>query len=120
MNSLNNPLNNNPLNNKYHFNCTLSLGDIYPQVVAWLVVVFASLAAALSLMSKPIYSLASVGIIVVVSLPFLLFGFVTTLFNHIEITVVTETEKKTYVDPGQNVISSPNDSRGNANIKAAT
>jgi hypothetical protein len=83
----------NSLNNKYRFTCTLALGDIYPQVVAWLVVVFASLASALSLMSKPIYSLASVGIIVVVSLPFLLFGFVTTLFNHIEITAVTETER---------------------------
>jgi fatty acid desaturase len=82
-------------NNKYKFTCTLTLGDIYAQVVAWLVVVFASLASALSLMSKPIYSLASVGIIIVVSLPFLLFGFVTTLFNHIEISPITEVEKST-------------------------
>lgn len=84
----------NPLANQYRFRCTLTLGDIYLQVVVWLMVIFASLAAALSLMSKPIYSLASVGLIVVVSLPFLLFGFVTTLFNHIEITAVTETNPK--------------------------
>ncbi|MGQ9865468.1 MAG: hypothetical protein ACUVSQ_04170 [Pseudanabaenaceae cyanobacterium] len=71
---------------QYRFRCTLALGDIYGQVVAWLVIVFASLAAALSLMSRPIYALASVGLIVVVSLPFLLFAFVSTLFNHIEIT----------------------------------
>ncbi|MDX1977199.1 MAG: hypothetical protein SFT94_05960 [Pseudanabaenaceae cyanobacterium bins.68] len=89
----------NSLGNQYRFRCTLTLGDIYLQVVVWLMVIFASLAAALSLMSKPIYSLASVGLIVVVSLPFLLFGFVTTLFNHIEITAVTETE------PGRRGIS---------------
>ncbi len=70
---------------QYRFRCTLTLGDIYGQVVAWLVIVFASLAAALSLMSRPVYALASVGLIVVVSLPFLLFAFVSTLFNHIEI-----------------------------------
>jgi uncharacterized membrane protein len=75
----------NELNN-YRFKCTLSLGDIYGQIIVWLAVVFASLAAALSLMSRPMYALAVVGLIVVVSLPFLLFGFVTTLFNHIEIS----------------------------------
>ena len=75
---------------KYRFRCDLTLGDIYLQIVVWLGVIFASLASALSLMSQPIYSLASVGIIVVVSLPFLLFTFVTTLFNHIEISAVEE------------------------------
>jgi hypothetical protein len=51
---------------QYRFRCTLTLGDIYGQVVAWLLIVFASLAAALSLMSRPVYALASVGLIVVV------------------------------------------------------
>ncbi len=74
--------------NKYSFRCTLGLGDIYLQVVVWLGVIFASLASALALMSQPIYSFAAVGLIVVVSLPFLLFAFVTTLFNHIEITPI--------------------------------
>jgi hypothetical protein len=73
---------------KYSFRCNLTLGDIYLQVVVWLGVIFASLASALALMSQPIYSFAAVGIIVVVSLPFLLFAFVTTLFNHIEISPV--------------------------------
>ncbi|AFY72477.1 hypothetical protein Syn7502_00310 [Synechococcus sp. PCC 7502] len=73
---------------KYSFRCNLTLGDIYLQVVVWLGVIFASLASALALMSRPLYSFAAVGLIVVVSLPFLLFAFVTTLFNHIEITPV--------------------------------
>jgi hypothetical protein len=77
---------------KYRFSCTLTLGDIFGQVIVWLGVIFASLASALALMSNPIYSLASVGLIVVTSLPFLLFAFVTTLFNHIEITPLSEEE----------------------------
>jgi hypothetical protein len=75
---------------KYRFKCTLSLGDIYGQVIVWLAVVFASLASALSLMSHPMYALAVVGLIIVVSLPFLLFAFVSTLFNHIEISPIEE------------------------------
>jgi len=63
---------------KYRFICTLTLGDIFGQVIIWLGVIFASLAAALSLMSNPILSVAAVGLIVVTSLPFLLFAFVTT------------------------------------------
>jgi len=77
---------------KYQFKCTLKLGDIYGQIIIWLGVIFISLASALSLMSRPLYSLAVVAIIVVVSLPFLLFAFVTTLFNHIEISPITETK----------------------------
>jgi hypothetical protein len=73
---------------KYSFRCNLTLGDIYLQIVIWLGVIFASLASALALMSQPIYSFAAVGLIVVVSLPFLLFAFVTTLFNHIEISPI--------------------------------
>jgi hypothetical protein len=75
---------------KYRFTCTLSFGDIYGQIVVWLIVIFLSLAAALGLMgaSRPIYALATVGLILVLSLPFLLFAFVTTLINHIEFTAI--------------------------------
>jgi quinol-cytochrome oxidoreductase complex cytochrome b subunit len=75
---------------KYRFACTLSFGDIYGQIIIWLVVIFISLAAAMALMgaSKPYYALATVGLILVLSLPFLLFAFVTTLLNHIELTAV--------------------------------
>lgn len=71
---------------KYRVVCTLSFGDIYGQIVVWLIVIFLSLASALALMgaSRPIYALATVGLILVLSLPFLLFAFVTTLLNHIE------------------------------------
>lgn len=85
---------------KYRFVCTLSFGDIYGQIVVWLIVIFLSLASALALMgaSRPIYALATVGLILVLSLPFLLFAFVTTLLNHIEFSAVdpaTEVKSKT-------------------------
>jgi hypothetical protein len=72
---------------KYRLVCTLSFGDVYGQIIVWLIVIFISLASAMALMgaSKPIYALATVGLILVLSLPFLLFAFVTTLLNHIEI-----------------------------------
>ncbi|MCU0526114.1 MAG: hypothetical protein MUF72_14940 [Elainella sp. Prado103] len=75
---------------KYRVVCTLTFGDIYGQIIVWLVVLFLSLAAALALMgaSRPIYALATVGLILVLSLPFLLFAFVTTLLNHIEFSSV--------------------------------
>ncbi|NEQ30180.1 MAG: hypothetical protein F6K04_04135 [Leptolyngbya sp. SIO4C5] len=75
---------------KYRFVCTLTFGDIYGQIIVWLIVLFVSLAAALALMgaSRPIYALATVGLILVLSLPFLLFAFVTTLLNHIEFSAV--------------------------------
>ncbi|PSB32653.1 hypothetical protein [Stenomitos frigidus] len=75
---------------RYRLVCTLSFGDIYGQIIVWLIVIFISLAAALALMgaSKPIYALSVVGLILVLTLPFLLFAFVTTLLNHIEITSV--------------------------------
>jgi hypothetical protein len=75
---------------KYRVACTLTFGDIYGQIIVWLIVIFLSLATALGLMgaSRPIYALATVGIILVLSLPFLLFAFVTTLLNHIEFTSV--------------------------------
>ncbi|MBW4659977.1 MAG: hypothetical protein KME15_14985 [Drouetiella hepatica Uher 2000/2452] len=75
---------------KYRVACTLTFGDIYGQIIIWLVVLFISLAAAMALMgaSRPIYALATVGLILVLSLPFLLFAFVTTLLNHIELVTV--------------------------------
>lgn len=82
---------------KYRFVCTLSFGDIYGQIIVWLIVIFISLAAALALMgaSRPIYALATVGLILVLSLPFLLFAFVTTLLNHIEFSEVSpQTESR--------------------------
>lgn len=80
----------------YRMICTLTFGDIYGQVIVWLVVIFISLAAALALMgaSRPIYALATVGLILVLSLPFLLFAFVTTLLNHIELTTVDSVQEK--------------------------
>jgi len=77
---------------KYRFACTLSFGDIYGQIMAWLIVIFVSLAAAMALMgaSRPIYAIATVGLVLVLSLPFLLFTFVTTLLNHIELVQVDE------------------------------
>lgn len=75
---------------KYQVNCTLSFGDIYGQIIIWLIVIFLSLASALALWSssREIYALATVGLIVVLSLPFLLFAFVTTLLNNIELNAV--------------------------------
>ncbi len=71
---------------KYRLACTLSFGDIYGQIAAWLGVVFVSLALTVATMSRsPLMALGLLGLIMVISLPFLLFGFVTTLFNHIEV-----------------------------------
>jgi hypothetical protein len=55
-------------------------------------VIFFSLASALALWSadRQIYALATVGLILVLSLPFLLFAFVTTLLNHIEFAPMSE------------------------------
>ncbi|MFB2981294.1 MULTISPECIES: hypothetical protein [Microseira] len=71
---------------RYRLVCTLTFGDIYGQIIIWLIVIFASLASALALWSttRQIYAIMTVGLIVVISLPFLLFAFVTTLLNHIE------------------------------------
>lgn len=76
--------------NGYRLVCTLTFGDIYGQIIVWLIVIFLSLASALALWSttRQIYALATVGLILVLSLPFLLFAFVTTLLNHIEFAPV--------------------------------
>ena len=74
----------------YKFICDLEFGDIYIQILAWMGVIFVSLAAGLALMgsSRPIFALLGVGLILVLSLPFLLFAFVTTLINHIRVETI--------------------------------
>ncbi len=79
---------------RYRVACTLTFGDIYPQVIIWLITIFISLAVAMAMLgvSRPVYALATVGLILVLSLPFLLFAFVTTLLNHIELRSVNASE----------------------------
>ena len=74
----------------YNLICDLEFGDIYIQILAWMGVIFVSLAAGLALMgsSRPIFALLGVGLILVLSLPFLLFAFVTTLINHIKLETI--------------------------------
>ncbi|MBM5796796.1 MAG: hypothetical protein FJ051_09290 [Cyanobacteria bacterium M_surface_9_m1_291] len=74
-----------PTAQRYQLRCTLTFGDIYAQILIWMAVIFVSLAAGLALMgaSRPIFALVGVGLILVLSLPFLLFAFTTTLLNHI-------------------------------------
>jgi len=85
---------------RYRLVCTLTFGDIYGQIIIWLIVIFASLASALALWSttRQIYAIMTVGLIVVISLPFLLFAFVTTLLNHIEF-VPLESNQTTRTGP---------------------
>lgn len=80
-------------NQPYNVRCTLTFGDIYGQILIWMGVIFVSLAAGLALMgtSRPLFALVGVGLILVLSLPFLLFAFITTLLNHIAV-VPTSTE----------------------------
>ncbi|GBF79600.1 hypothetical protein AsFPU1_0998 [Aphanothece sacrum FPU1] len=79
---------------KYRMVCTLTFGDVYGQIIVWLIVIFLSLASALGLWSstRQIYALAVVGLVIVLSFPFLLFAFVTTLLNHIEFTPLEDSE----------------------------
>ncbi len=71
--------------------CTLTFGDIYGQILAWMAVIFVSLAAGLALMgsSRPVFALVGVGLILVLSVPFLLFAFVTPLLNHVRLDPMT-------------------------------
>jgi hypothetical protein len=80
---------------KYRMICTLTFGDIYGQIIVWLMVIFISLATTLALWSstRQIYAFATVGIVLVLSLPFLLFAFVTTLLNHIEFVPIEQETK---------------------------
>lgn len=80
---------------KYRFMCTLTFSDVYGQIIVWLITITLSLASAMAMMGarRPYYALATVGLIILLSLPFLLFAFVTTLLNHIELTAVEPGEK---------------------------
>ncbi|WP_088890852.1 hypothetical protein [Leptolyngbya ohadii] len=94
---------------KYRLVCTLTFGDIYGQIIVWLLVLFISLAAAMALMgaSRPVYALATVGLILVLSLPFLLFAFVTTLLNHIEfypVDAAADSRRRTSGVPSQKTV----------------
>ncbi|MGR3275448.1 hypothetical protein ACSYAD_10075 [Acaryochloris marina NIES-2412] len=82
----------NPLQG-YRFSCTLTFGDIYAQVIIWLIVIFIALASSVALYQNPMYAFLTGGLILVLSLPFLLFAFVTTLLNHIEMTPVEPKEE---------------------------
>jgi hypothetical protein len=87
---------------KYRLVCTLSFGDIYGQIIVWLIVIFVSLSVSIGFMgaSKPIFALATVGLILVLTLPFLLFAFVTTLLNHIEFFPIDPaTERSVTISP---------------------
>ncbi|MGB7415551.1 MAG: hypothetical protein WA902_15190 [Thermosynechococcaceae cyanobacterium] len=79
----------NPLQG-YQFRCTLTFGDIYAQVIIWLIVIFLSLATSVAMYQNPVYAFLTGGLILVLSLPFLLFAFVTTLLNHIQLSPVEE------------------------------
>ncbi|MDD1417222.1 hypothetical protein MEN41_22280 [Dolichospermum sp. ST_con] len=101
-------MNKNNIQN-YRFVCTLTFGDIYGQIIVWLITITISLASALALMGakRPVYALATVGLVVLLSLPFLLFAFVTTLLNNIELNAVepkTQTETTQTNIPQQNPI----------------
>jgi len=99
-------MNQNNIQN-YRFVCTLTFGDIYGQIIVWLITITISLASALALMGakRPGYALAAVGLVVLLSLPFLLFAFVTTLLNNIELNAV---EPKTKTESAQTHISPQN------------
>jgi energy-coupling factor transporter transmembrane protein EcfT len=98
---------------RYRFNCTLTFGDIYGQIIAWLVVLLISLAAAMGLMGarQPLYALVSVGLVLVLSLPFLLFAFVTTLVNHIEFVTV-DPQQEPSKSPGRQASQRPAQAAG--------
>ncbi|MGP0127872.1 MAG: hypothetical protein ACTMUB_01000 [cyanobacterium endosymbiont of Rhopalodia musculus] len=70
----------------YRVVCTLE--DIYGQIIVWLIVIVLTLVGTLGLWSntRQIYALAMAGLILVLSLPFLLLVFLTTLLDHIEFT----------------------------------
>lgn len=69
----------------YELRCTLSYGDIYGQILIWLLITFLSLATGLALIAAehPLGGIITIGLVFVLSLPFLMFAFVTTLINHL-------------------------------------
>lgn len=76
----------------YQLECTLAHSDIYGQIMILLIAVFLSLAKGLALLAAghPVLGLAVIALIFLLSLPFLLFAFIsilfafiTTLLNHL-------------------------------------
>jgi hypothetical protein len=65
--------------------CTLAYGDIYGQILVWMLVSFLGLAAGMALMAAehPIAGIALISLLFLLSFPFLMFSFVITLFNHL-------------------------------------
>ncbi|MEG4985699.1 hypothetical protein QUB08_08000 [Microcoleus sp. BR0-C5] len=98
----------------YRLRCTLTFGDIYGQIIVWLIVIFLSLASALALWSsaRQIFALATVGLILVLSLPFLLFAFVTTLLNNIEVLAVEPGTEPQPSATGNQSLQNPAESAG--------
>lgn len=98
----------------YRLKCTLTFGDIYGQIIVWLIVIFLSLASALALWSsaRQIFALATVGLILVLSLPFLLFAFVTTLLNNIEVLAVEPGTEAQPSATGNQSLQNPAESAG--------
>lgn len=90
---------------KYRFACTLTFGDVYGQVIVWLIVIFVGMAASVALYNNPITAFLVGGLILVLSLPFLLFAFVTTLLNHIELRPITPQAKNAKSAPALGVSS---------------
>lgn len=65
--------------------CTLAYGDIYGQILVWLLLSFLGLATGMALAAAehPIAGITLIALLFAFSLPFLMFNFVTTLFNHL-------------------------------------
>jgi hypothetical protein len=91
----------NGIQQKYRFVCTLTFGDIYGQIMIWLIVIFVGLATAISMYQNPMYAFLTGGLILVLSLPFLLFAFVTTLLNHIEMLPIDVATQRNRTTPSQ-------------------
>lgn len=92
---------------KYRFACTLTYGDIYGQVIIWLIVIFLGLASSLVMMNDPTHAFLTGGLIFVISLPFLLFAFVTTLLNHIELRPVDSATENQATNQPERLQSQP-------------
>jgi hypothetical protein len=92
---------------KYRYSCTLTFGDIYGQVIIWLIVIFLGLASSIAMYQNPVYAFLTGGLILVLSLPFLLFAFVTTLLNHIELAPIEATEPRRASNPSNQTLNRP-------------
>jgi hypothetical protein len=76
----------------YRLRCTLAYGDIYGQIMVWLLLTFLSLAtgAGLGAAGHPIAGIGVIGLILALTLPFLLFLFTTTLISHLVLSPLAD------------------------------